>query len=289
MRQAAYSVRNLFRISTMEFTAPPKKLKLLVCADIDTASSTRIAELFVPQQPQFDAVILLGPFIHEELLTAEANVIAEGDIASIIAQFENIVCRVIYLPSENDPAKTLTEQLHLTPNSVNIHARKLSLAANLSISGFTERGDNTTLRKPERTGEESDDEMDNVEIRSGLSMSIISEIIAEGEKLNSSAFGGASNKANQPTGLFVLSYKFAHTLNQFLFHIPDQLEASGTDIIIVNSPDAGNSPKFPSKLGKLSIISPGSLRRDNQYSTLELVFHEATNKWIVSNVTQEII
>lgn len=121
-------------------SAFPRKIRLAVLNDVDINSASLFAEKYVPQTPQFDAIVVAGPFASSSSssssssLTLEQIAVAQGDMASIIAQLENVVCRVIYLPAEEDPPATLLKQLHLTPNSVNIYARRMNLRGNLFIS-----------------------------------------------------------------------------------------------------------------------------------------------------------
>jgi hypothetical protein len=72
----------------------PSHLRILVVCDTDVNSAIRLAEHFIPKQPQFDCCIACGPFIQSDMLTREDVAVAEGDMASCIAQLENIVCRV---------------------------------------------------------------------------------------------------------------------------------------------------------------------------------------------------
>lgn len=72
-------------------------------------------------------------------------------MALTIAQIENIVCRVCYLASADDPSSSREKQLHLTPNSVNIHGRTMLLADNLAIGGYAHP-------EPHQVSVDSDDE-----------------------------------------------------------------------------------------------------------------------------------
>jgi hypothetical protein len=149
----------------------PLKINMLVVYDIDTRVASQLAEKFVSSTTKFDLIIILGPFTHDNKLISDEDIaVAEGDMASAIAQLESISCRVVYLPGENDPLNTLIEQLHLTPNSVNLHARRLPLRDGLFITGFTETGDNLEKRGvPDDVdrSDESDEELEDVEVSSG--------------------------------------------------------------------------------------------------------------------------
>lgn len=258
-------------------TLETNKLRFLLCRDIDNPSSTRIAEKFVPISPCFDGVLLCGPFYDGLVSTAESRAVAEADIASVIAQFENVVCRVLYLPSETDPNSCLTEQLHLTPNSVNMHGRQLNLASRLYAMGFTERSNNTKEGKVPASvdrSEASDDELEDVSVQAGLSVSIVQEML-EARSMQ--------NTAELAAGIFVLNYSFAHTLSQVLFHMPGLLESSGLDLLIVSS-DSEEAGRLPAKLGKLSIASLKSLRCGGHYTVVELERENSEAAWHTSSV-----
>ena len=96
----------------------PDRIKLLVVRDADIASTSRLAEHFVHQEPQFTAVILCGPLarLHDDTKgifilrnivyvcacapvvnricrSSESIALAVGHMSTIVAQLENIVCR----------------------------------------------------------------------------------------------------------------------------------------------------------------------------------------------------
>ena len=301
------------------FPINPQHLRFLVVADVDVHSAMLMAEHFVPQAPHFDVIVLLGPFTHQEAKTEEELAVCKGEIGAIIAQFENIVCRVIYLSSENDPVSTLTEQLHLTPNSVNIHARLLPLAENLFAIGFAETGDNLVssgLPPDFDRSAESDDELDGVEVKAGLSSMTIIEGLLEsagsqnrgrgsletgvfqnsggsgdgacdgtvfedtveaslGLGLEGSKTASSSKPPADDMGIFIFNYKFAHTLNHFLFHMPEAVAAAGIKLCILPpSSDSGEPARLPKAFGQLSIAALGSLRRTRSYTVVDLVRRE---------------
>ena len=84
------------------FSNNPKKLRILVLCDVDCNSASKLAEYFIPKPPQFDCCVVCGPFTQTEIENRELEAKAEGDVASVIAQLENIVCRVIYVPSDRE-------------------------------------------------------------------------------------------------------------------------------------------------------------------------------------------
>jgi hypothetical protein len=269
-------------------------LSILACADVDAESAQKIAERLVQEHPKFDLILLFGPFVHRETKSHEEVVTAEGDIASIIAQFENIVCRVCYLPSEQDPPNTLIEQLHLTPNSVNIHARRLNLTKELFLTGFSEKG-NTEVGKGVSEGDrdrsaESDDEFEaQVEVKSALSVQVIAEIISGGEERSSEA---PTVPNIESSGIFALNYKFSHTLNQFLFHMSDQLNENGINLAIISSVSNRNEvTRLPKKFGNLSIAALSSLR-EGFYTTIDMentVSSSGGKSWKTTNIETHML
>ena len=208
----------------------------LVLYDTDIASASLLAEKFVALNVVVDAIIVVGPFIHKDVFKQEDLATAEGDMASTIAQLENISCRVIYLAADTDPPNSLIGQLHLTPNSVNIFARRLVLRDGLFITGHTETGAHLEGGKiPDHVdrSEESDDELENVEVKnSASSMSIIKEILQAGDAQQTPSSSSLNND-NALSGIFVMNYKYVHTLNYFLFHMSDDLRDAGVSVCIL--------------------------------------------------------
>lgn len=250
-----------------------------------------LAEKFVPLEPTFDCIICCGPLTHNcDWSTDEGHAIAQGDMASIIASLENIVCRVIYLPSETDPTSSFSKQLHLTPNSVNIHARRLALRESLFVMGFTETSIDlsatvATNRDDRDRSAESDDDLDGFEVQSGnSSIETIENIILEGRERTLPCAESTSPSLSAANGIFVLKYKFAHTLNHFLFHMPESLEAAGINCIVIPPSEStvGEGLKLPATFGSFSIVQPGSLRNEGKYSTIRLELVEGS--WNVVSV-----
>lgn len=266
----------------------PTRFRFLVCSDVDAVSATKMTEKFVPSEPEFDAVILTGPFCHRAVLTKEDMAVMEADMASIIAQFENIVCRVVYLPTEYDPPDVRTEQLFLTPNSINIHGRQINLTSNLRILGFGEKNQELHVGKIPRNVDrsaESDDELEDVAVASGQSASIIQEMLSNSTPGNNDTEvePGTSLKPSSSTesgsGIFLLHYRFSHTLNQLLFHMPHDLDNAGISLCIISSSECPETARLPTKFGKLNIAAPKSLRKDGQFLVVDIAFNESTKAW----------
>ena len=253
-------------------------LKVLLVFDVDAESCTNLAEHFCRNKPIIDLIICCGPFLgadhdstnNDSTRSKELQAVANGNIASMLASLEQIQCRVIYCPSGLDPSASSTAQPYLTPNSINIHARKLDLRDDLYVIGFSETNDN--LAHIDNIDNEDDDELLNVEVSSGMSsIKTIGEIIN-----NSNLAASASNSVHQ-TGIFVLNYRFTHTLNHVLFHMPELLEAAHISICII--PQASDTLHLPERFGKLSIVSPRSLRTDGSYTVLDLALTEVVDGW----------
>jgi hypothetical protein len=262
-----------------------------------------------------------------------------GAMSSMIAALELIQCRVVYLPTEMDPIYSYQEQLYLTPNSVNLHARRISLFPNLFLSGFTETpvaimGSSQLSNMPKSfheeimlqklptemiTNESDNDEIDGVEVSSGMSsIKIIEEIINHhsstsattqslyvdpNDQINSNITSTSKiSKKNISQGIFILNYKYTHTLNHFLFHMPEKLEQAGINVCIAVSAipppssshnnDDKNQEKnqgtttsinsslhLPKKFGSLNIVTPVSLKLQKQYIILKF-FENDYMEWI---------
>ena len=265
------------------FQTHPNIIDFLVVYDISTHKASQLAETFVAHAPKFDIILVIGPFTDsKKTFSAEELAVAEGDMASSISQLENIACRVIYLPGEGDPTDTLSEQLHLTPNSVNLYARRLPLRSGLYITGFTETGEDLVTRGvPDDfdRSEESDEELEDVEVKSGAtSIKIMKEILN----------GGCENEAvSADSGIFLFSYKFIHTLNHLLFHMGEDIVQSNVNLCII-PPATEDALRLPSKFGKLTIVVPKSLRNGGNYCTIQMK-QEAKGEWQTTSIEHHLL
>jgi hypothetical protein len=261
-------------------------MRFLIVSDVDSECAAKLSEKFVSGyldgvKPEFEAVILMGPFgANSSITTAEEEAIAEGEMASIIAQFENIVCRVIYLPTDSDPIRTVTDQLHLTPNSVNINARSLPLIDGLYVCGFAEMQSNLGDASIE---EDSDDEpVENLQIQTSSSARIITDVMS---KAPSYSYPNGDIKT---TGIFMFNYKYVHTLNHFLFFQSELIHDASIKLAIVPVPldHEKNSLELPKSYKGLRIVSPKSLRRQGGYSVVEVVRDDSDGGWAVTDVSE---
>ena len=127
-----------------------ERLTALVVFEPDAHSAKVLAEKFVRNDPFFDVCIACGSFTCLDVdvsTSAEAAACVQGDISSIIAQLENIVCRVLYLPGPLDPHELLQRQCSLTPNSVQVYGRTVQLAPGLHVAGYTETNTSSSSSK----------------------------------------------------------------------------------------------------------------------------------------------
>ena len=127
---------------------------------------------------------------------------------------------------------------------------------------FTETGDNLDTRKvPDDVDRsaESDDELEDVEVKSGISsIKVIKEILLADDQ-----------SSRIDSGIFLFSYKFIHTLNHFLFHMGDEIEKSKVNICII-APTTDDALRLPTTFGKLAIVVPKSLRDGGNYCTIRI-------------------
>jgi hypothetical protein len=267
-------------------TMPPNGddvLRLLILSDVDIDAAIALAEKFVPTSPPpFDVIVVCGPLSHHELSSPETEAVATGDMASVIAHLENIVCRVIYLPGDTDPAKAAAEQLNLTPNSVNIHARSLPLSTGLCISGFTEKGvdlaDVASCQQQDDDGEQEHED----EQEAGMQVQASSSAIAVQQVLSKSLVNCFPPPASVPSsaladtppsspccGIFCFNYKYAHSLNHFLFFQAEVARQACLRLLVIPS-FADSNFVFPREHNEYVIASPRSLRLEGRYTTTEL-------------------
>lgn len=264
-----------------------QNISILVVADPDFVSVTALSEKLIQSKPSYDCIIVVGPFIHKDITTAEESAVALSDIAAIIAQLENIVCRVIYLSAESDPVKVLTQQMHLTPNSVNIHARKLNIYKNMFVAGFTEKSENINTVDLESMQDHDEEEMTTKHLESQTTPSIIQELLLSEfsceynfDDLTIEKFHQSTNFQHSTTlpstedsgydsyGIFVFNYKYAHSLSYFMFHMNGIVDAANVKLCII--PGVGSSASDASRLprifGGLSIVVPRSLRLEGEFT-----------------------
>mmetsp|Transcript_5177 Transcript_5177/g.7174 ORF Transcript_5177/g.7174 Transcript_5177/m.7174 type:complete len:311 (-) Transcript_5177:84-1016(-) len=117
------------------------ELKLLIVNDVDLECASQLVEWVLRREEIFDLCFVSGDFIHSSDFeeTAQEESAREGAITSILAQLENIVCRVVYLPGPSDPAGLLSPNPpRLTSNSRNLHSKSLKILEGLQVIGYSE-------------------------------------------------------------------------------------------------------------------------------------------------------
>jgi hypothetical protein len=312
-----------------EFLQPRKSLRFLVISDVDIPSAHLLAEKFVPDMPQFDCILCLGPFDptneaspvshhhHHNITphhgsksagasthsssssssstTKENAAIVLSEMSSILASLENIVCRVVYLTTEEDSPSALMEQLHLTPNSVNIYARRMTLMSGLFVSGYTEISDNLMSSDSDHDHAEDAGSFSSVGSRTfgaaELDIDDILEVGSEKMKAAVDLMVEHSSEAragilNSNRGVFMLNYAHAHTLNQFIFHKRELLKKSGVTMCIV--PRKCGIQCIPSKIDELHIIVPPSLKKERKYVVVDLKCDSNSVWQLESSTVQDI-
>lgn len=266
--------------SVVEAMDATDELEILLCQDADLQSAVQLSEQLTRGGKRYDLVVLCGPF------TAELDRIPHGseeeavrvaDISSIIAQFENVVCRVVYLPSDHEPAKVRSDkQLHLTPNSININRSLLPLCDNLFVTGFLEEEtmlDESSLPDDFDRSKDSDDELEGVVLQVSSSVSMI-------ETLMDSIASHAENCFK----VFVLDFRFTSTVSQLLYHMPQHLDTTPL-CIIAQREGEGETLNFPSKIGSNTcIVSPKSLRRLGFYYDIRM--EKGDSGWFTARVDE---
>lgn len=259
--------------------------RLLICQGVDNASAARLSEIFVPLPMNVDAIIACGPFCDPVLSeTEEGEALRIADVASVVAQLENIVCRVLYLPSSRDPVRILTEECHLTPNSATLHGRRVKLTSNLYSMGFSEPEKIVESEAPPMINEEDvEPDMDAYQVQAGQSIQALQDLLALPSTSSSVTTTAASEEV--VTSIFALNYQYAHTLNHFLFHLSDELQRAGVNVAIITSClTSEETARLPKKFGPLAIIAPGSLKGGGDYCLLDLQLDSDSGRWIVDKV-----
>jgi len=269
------------------FLAAATRKRFLICYGVDNASTARLSEVFVPLPMSVDAIIACGPFCDPALSeTEEGEALRIADVASVVAQLENIVCRVLYLPSSRDPVRILTEECHLTPNSITLHGRRVKLTSNLIAMGFSEPEKTVEFEAPPMINEEDVEvDVDAYQVQAGQSIQALQDLLTLPSNTSSASTASAAEETTVPTSIFTLSYQYAHTLNHFLFHLSEELQRAGVSIAVITSLTSEEATRLPKKFGPLTIIAPGSLK-NGDYCLLDLQLDSSstTERWIVEKI-----
>lgn len=254
------------------------KLSFLIVREVTIATTILLSQKFVRENPFIDCIVCCGPFadIENWRTSNESAAIAKGEISSILASLENIVCRVLFLPSENDLPSLFSDFEHLTPNSINLHGRRLQLFDSAFISGYSEAETDLVSTTSDNCNRCHDGEKQEQERSSSGVLPIVEQVLLKGKEEHDSSI--------KQFGIFVLDYKFAHTLNHFLFHMSNVLAECGVQLCILPKKE---NVQFPPRIGNLTIVEAPSLRNEEKYVIIE--FEKEGSSWkIVNNFLKNI-
>ncbi|KAG7400062.1 hypothetical protein PHYBOEH_007130 [Phytophthora boehmeriae] len=121
------------------------KLKLLLLSDLEgqTSRVNQLCEELVSSEDcDVDAVLVTGGLVAKrgphDYEALEAVAAAEGDMMALISRLEMIICRVLYIPDDNDPPTTrsiVVSPPSLTQYSSNVYCREEELVEGVSVMG----------------------------------------------------------------------------------------------------------------------------------------------------------
>ncbi|KAG7393912.1 hypothetical protein PHYPSEUDO_000089 [Phytophthora pseudosyringae] len=121
------------------------KLKLLLLSDLEdqTPRVNQLCEELVSSEDcDVDAVLVTGGLVAKrgphDYEALEAVAAAEGDMMALISRLEMIICRVIYIPDDNDPPTTrsiVVSAPSLTQYSSNVYYKEEQLIEGVTIMG----------------------------------------------------------------------------------------------------------------------------------------------------------
>ena len=167
------------------------------------------------------------------------------------------------------------------------------LMNNLYIAGFTEKMD--TLSQTNNNDifdceiDDPDNANDDFQVERSSSITIIHEILHS--IINITMQNSSSNDTNEtknlpcnPSTIFVLNYKFAHTLSQFIFNSSSVSDDAGIFLCIAPS-SMEEKLEIPKKIGNITFAVPQSLRLGNYIVlTIASMSHNDTKKWGVESI-----
>lgn len=255
-------------------------IKILIIGDLRVVSASRFVDRFITYPPQFHMVLTTGPYLGKKKIQPfvspqqhvhlDEKISSElSDVASVIVLLENLVCRTVYLASsKTDPSILLTDQLLLTPNSVNIHARRLNIENQLFLIGFSEKYEEYNKVDIWNSDIESHKEIIS-DLTSNLVLDILNESfedsknfhqhgIIESENIihpsqtisidsikpslpiihstiTSTSYNANNNlKKMNDFGIFVMEIRLMKTLYKILFDLHDKFECAGIKILVLN-------------------------------------------------------
>lgn len=191
---------------------------------------------------------------------------------TIMCQFGNMFKKVLYL-SDDGEVSDLT-------NSINVNGRMYLLHEMLYIAGYDEFA--TELKDMNAVLDDIlDDDMleDQQMIRENFIINTAEKTTETISKLLYST-SKVTNDVNGPAGIFLLRYKYTHSLNKFLFY-PDTSNTDSVKLLIVPSM-SDEATRLPRTYSNLHILVPKSYNTTGSYYTATMEFME--NKWSVSTI-----
>lgn len=251
-------------------------MRILIVYDLTIQGAAALAEHFVSKEIRVDLILMLGPLIDSRDYSEPKNrdqwaknASRLGDISSTIALLENIVCRVVYLPTEID-ILVKDKEHHMTPNALNVHDRVLQLHKGLFVCGII---DNEGIIQ----GFEEDDpneEHVNAEL-SDDKLRILRSFVQQQTSLHSHNMGDECS-----TMLMLYKYTYASSLNHVLFHSSALLHASNVRCMVITPMEQDKEseavPIAPIALPPAQtidgvvVIAPPSFSQTQEYLMLDL-------------------
>ncbi|RQM17251.1 hypothetical protein DD237_000735 [Peronospora effusa] len=135
----------ILSIAPMPMQSNATKLKLLLLSDLkgQIPRVNQLCEEMVSSDDcNVDAVLVAGGLVAkrgpQDYEALEAVAAAEGDMMALISRLEMIICRVLYIPDENDPPTTRSIVLStpsLTQYSSNVYCREEQLVEGVTVMG----------------------------------------------------------------------------------------------------------------------------------------------------------
>eukprot|EP00644_Phytophthora_capsici_P010397 jgi/Phyca11/534939/estExt2_fgenesh1_pg.C_PHYCAscaffold_300014 len=129
----------------MTMRSDATKLKLLLLSDLEGQTplvNQLCEELVSSEDSDVDAVLVTGGFVAKrgphDYEALEAVAAAEGDMMALISRLEMIICRVLYIPDDNDPPTTrsiVVSAPSLTQYSSNVYYREEQLINGVTVMG----------------------------------------------------------------------------------------------------------------------------------------------------------
>ena len=290
----------------VDLTGLPKLVRLLVVSDVDIRSAAELAD-FAVRDADFnnslnvkssvdgendvysdgiDLCLACGPFVrksgalNENLNDAsdstencdmplELDIANEGVMSCVLAQLENIVCRLLYVPCKTyDSLRTHSdyesnEAPNLTPNSRNVNNIMLPTLYGLGVSGIADYSSNDmSLRRDQKA-------------------------VLEKFKNNLGAASSYHERSRQVIILSTHSYdiieeenhhrdKYTEIVNGFL----SSKELQSKVMLYVNRAQQQNY----SSRGEIGILSPGSLRSRGEFALVDLRPSNLGQLWNIDKV-----